>query len=113
MIEFRTSQFHQGDIVHVPFDPTVGHEPKKNRPALVVSNDEFNRLSSLAMVAPISSGDNGFPLHVRIPEDGQITGSVCVEQIRALDLVTRESLTIGRLDSKTLNTVLHLISLSF
>ena len=33
--------FRQGDLVVVPFDPAVGHEAKKTRPAIVVSNDDF------------------------------------------------------------------------
>jgi mRNA-degrading endonuclease toxin of MazEF toxin-antitoxin module len=33
-------EFGQGDIIELNFDPTVGHEPKKERPALVIiSND--------------------------------------------------------------------------
>ena len=107
------SAFHQGDIVHVPFDPTVGHEPRKSRPALVVSNDEFNALSSLIVVAPITSNDNGFPMHVRIRQGGRVSGCICIEQIRSLDLLAREALIVGHLDAETMNTVLHLISLSF
>ena len=29
--------YEQGDIIEVDFDPTLGHEPKKMRPAIVVS----------------------------------------------------------------------------
>ncbi|MDR1730903.1 MAG: type II toxin-antitoxin system PemK/MazF family toxin [Synergistaceae bacterium] len=46
--------FRQGDIVEVSFDPTRGHEPKKTRPALVVSNDTFNGATSMPVVCPIT-----------------------------------------------------------
>ena len=37
--------FEQGDIVYLDFDPQAGHEQKGRRPALVVSNNLFNRVS--------------------------------------------------------------------
>ena len=44
--------FEQGDIVYLDFDPQSGHEQKGRRPALVISNNLFNRVSSLTMVCP-------------------------------------------------------------
>ncbi len=55
--------FKQGDIVDVNFNPTVGHEPKKKRPALVVSSEDFNNATSMTIVCPITATDNGFFLH--------------------------------------------------
>ena len=52
----------QGDIVLLDFDPQTGREQRGTRPALVVSNAAFNRFTNLAMVCPIMSTDNGFPL---------------------------------------------------
>ena len=49
--------FEQGDIVYLDFDPQAGHEQKGRRPALVVSNNLFNRVSSLTMVCPITHTD--------------------------------------------------------
>ena len=46
--------FEQGDIIYMDFDPQAGHEQKGRRPALVVSNNLFNRVSSLTMVCPIT-----------------------------------------------------------
>ncbi len=51
--------FEQGDIVYLDFDPQSGHEQKGRRPALVVSNNLFNRVSSLTMVCPITHTDGG------------------------------------------------------
>ena len=77
----------QGDFIELNFDPTVGHEPQKRRPALVVSVGHFNNVvSSLTVVCPITSTVNGHPLHIELPEDSPVRGCVCVEAIRALDL---------------------------
>ena len=79
--------FEQGDLIELDFDPTVGHEPQKRRPALVVSVGHFNNvISSLVVVCPITSTANKHPLHIELPDDLPVAGCVCVEAVRALDL---------------------------
>ena len=53
--------FEQGDIVYLDFDPQAGHEQRGRRPALVVSNNLFNRVNSLTMVCPITHTWQPFP----------------------------------------------------
>ncbi len=45
----------RGKIYLVNFDPTIGHEVKKKRPALIISNNIHNQYSPLVTVAPLSS----------------------------------------------------------
>ena len=45
----------QGDIVYLDFNPTKGHEQKGKRPAIVISNNVFNKNTKMAMVCPITS----------------------------------------------------------
>ena len=79
--------WEQGDYIQMNFDPTVGHEPQKLRPALVVSVGHFNNVvSSLVVVCPITSANNGHPLHIELPENAPVQGCVCMEAIRAVDL---------------------------
>lgn len=44
-----------GNIVFVDFDPQVGHERAKRRPALVLTDQRYNRASGLAVVCPLTS----------------------------------------------------------
>ena len=82
-----TAHFAQGDIIRVDFDPSAGHEQIKRRYAVVVSNAAFNRICNLTMVCPITSTDNGYPLHVDLQEPttllgtSAITGFVQIEQL--------------------------------
>ena len=48
----------RGDIYLVSLDPTAGHEQQGTRPVLVVSPDEFNRVTQVPVVLPITSGGN-------------------------------------------------------
>lgn len=83
--------FEQGDIVYLDFDPQAGHEQKGRRPALVVSNDLFNRVSSLTMVCPITHTDRGNPFHVRLDGRTKTDGVVMCDQARMLDLNSRRA----------------------
>ena len=49
----------RGDIYLVNFDPTIGSEVKKTRPALVLQNDIANRYSPTTIVAAITSQFDG------------------------------------------------------
>lgn len=109
--------FEQGDLIEVNFNPTVGHEPQKRRPALVVSDGYFNNvLSSLVVVCPITSMVNGHPLHVVIADGNAVRGCVCLEAMRAIDL--EDSRRVIRhldasLDAKTMGRVLDGIGAIF
>jgi len=47
--------FQRGQIWLVNFDPSVGHEYKKVRPALIIQHDRYIPLSTLVTVIPLSS----------------------------------------------------------
>jgi len=80
----------RGQVYLVSFDPTVGSEIKKTRPALVIQNDIANRYSPITVVAAITSKVSGklFPTEVLVPkgEGGLSVDSVALlNQIRSID----------------------------
>ena len=83
--------FEQGDIVYLDFDPQAGHEQRGRRPALVVSNNLFNRVSSLTMVCPITHTDRNHPFHSRLDEGTKTDGVMLCDQGRMLDLNSRHA----------------------
>ena len=66
----------QGDIVSINFDPSERHEPAGRHYGVVLSPWEVNRMCALSTLAPITSRDNGFPLHIRINDGNDIYGFV-------------------------------------
>jgi mRNA-degrading endonuclease toxin of MazEF toxin-antitoxin module len=75
-------------IVIVDFDPTVGHEQRGQRRALVVSYESFHR-SGLATVCPITSRAPKYPGEVPIPAGHAgptRDGLILVHQVRTIDL---------------------------
>lgn len=87
----RAYDARQGDIVLLDFAPQTGHEQAGRRPALVVSNDYFNKVCNLAMVCPITNTVRSFPLHVVLDQRTQTTGSILCEQVKSLDLMARRA----------------------
>lgn len=82
-----------GSIIYINFDPSVGAEIQKRRPAVVISNNLLAKTSPFAWVVPISHGSfNGedYPLHVQLDDRTQIDGTIYVEQIKSFDLKHRK-----------------------
>lgn len=81
----------RGEVFLVNFDPTVGAEAKKTRPAVVVSNDINNAHSPIVSISPITSNViKVYSFEVEIPTGigGLKTRSkVMVNQTRAVDKI--------------------------
>jgi mRNA interferase MazF len=99
----------KGDVVAVSLDPQAGHEQKGRRPALVVSNDLFNRRTGLAIVCPITNTRRNFPFHVALPPETSVTGFVMVEQVKSIDFRARRVKFIERIPAAMLNEVLSIL----
>ena len=99
----------RGEIYLVGFDPTVGHEIQKTRPAVVIQNDVSNQHSPITIVAAISSqfSDPPFPREVLIePEESGLPkrSAVIVNQIRSVDR-RRLQKRLGRLSRQNMGRV--------
>ncbi len=75
---------NRGEIWLVNFDPTIGAEIKKTRPAVIISGQPFNRLRRTVVVIPLSSAyaHTEFPLLIAVQSDGR-AGVAVVDQLKA------------------------------
>lgn len=83
--------FEQGDIIYLDFNPQAGHEQKGRRPALVVTNNIFNRYSKMIMVCPITNTDKSHPFHIKLDDRTKTTGVILCDQARTLDVGIRNA----------------------
>jgi mRNA interferase MazF len=75
-------------VWRVSLDPTIGHEIRKTRPAIVVTNDVYNTHNWVVIVMPLTSRDTAAYDQVLIqpPEGGLTNPSVTLpDQLRAVD----------------------------
>jgi len=106
----KITHITRGEIYLVSFDPTVGHEIKKTRPALVIQNDIGNRYSPLTIVAAITSKVSPVPYPVEVviePTSANglgVRSAIRLDQIRTVDrqrLIKR----LGHIDRGTMTKV--------
>lgn len=106
----------RGEIYLVNFDPTMGAEIRKTRPALILQNDIANRHSPITIVAAITSQfeEPLYPTEVLVAgsEGGlKVESVVLLNQIRSIDrrrLVRR----LGAIHESTLKNVERSLQIS-
>ena len=99
----------KGDLVILTFDPQAGHEQKGRRPALIVSNDLFNKHTGFAIACPITNADRRVPFHVEIPAESSLTGFVMVDQVKSVDYRSRRVKLVERAPVQLVNEVLSIL----
>lgn len=62
----------RGDLIWLDFDPQAGHEQAGRRPAIVLSELEFNEITGFAVVCHITSQAKDYPFEVTLPEEPAI-----------------------------------------
>ena len=75
----------RGEVWWVEFDPSVGSEIRKTRPAVIVSNDSANRNLLRVVVIPLSTNTSRvYPGEVLVTVEGK-QGKAMADQIMAAD----------------------------
>jgi mRNA interferase MazF len=113
----EVAAIRRGEIYLVSFDPTVGHEIKKTRPALIIQNYVGNRHSPLTIVAAITSTISPVPFPVEVvvaPTKSNglaVNSAIRLDQIRTVDrqrLIRR----LGAADAGAMQKVDDALSIS-
>jgi mRNA interferase MazF len=103
----------RGAIHLVEFDPVVGSEANKHRPAIIVSNDgansaAFRRGRGVVTVVPVTSNiERVYPFQVFLTTSDsglEIDSKAQAEQIRAVD-VSRVGNRVGAITSASMEDV--------
>jgi mRNA interferase MazF len=93
-----------GDIAWLNFDPQAGREQAKRRPALVLTDQAYNRASGLVVVCPLTSKRKPYPFALPVVVD-KVEGSVLVDHLKSMDWKAREVAFHSKVDPALLNKV--------
>lgn len=102
----------RGEIYWVSFDPSQGTEVQKTRPAIVLSNDMFNKNLNRVIVAPITSNIKNifdFDCAVTVKEK---KGKIMLDQLRTVDK-SRLISVIETVDSKIIENLEQALKVTF
>ena len=100
-----------GEIWLAQLDPTVGSEPRKTRPCVVVSPDDMNIYLRTVIVAPMTTGSRPAAFRVVLTFQGK-QGLIVLDQIRTLDRA-RMVRRLGALRASTLAATLRTLQSMF
>ena len=75
----------RGEVWWVEFDPSVGSEITKTRPAVIVSNDSANRNLARVVVVPLTSSINRIYPGEALVDVGTQKSKAMADQIMAAD----------------------------
>jgi mRNA interferase MazF len=78
-----------GDVVWLDFDPQAGREQAKRRPALVLTDQKYNRASGLVVVCPLTSKRKPYPFALPIVVNN-VEGAVLVDHLKSVDWKARD-----------------------
>ena len=105
----------RSEVYYVSFDPTVGAEIRKTRPALIIQNDVGNTHSPATIVAAITSTTREtYPYEVSLPagEGGLPKNSIILlNQIRTIDK-KRLGRQLGTISAETMRKVERALAIS-
>ncbi len=79
----------RGDIIKLQLNPRTGSEQSGYRPTIVISPFDYNQISKIILICPITSRKKGWVFEVDLPPQMQTYGVVLVDQIRAVDCSVR------------------------
>jgi mRNA interferase MazF len=94
----------RGDVWWVEFDPAIGSEIAKRRPAIIVSNDSANRNLSRVVVVPLTSNTSRLYPGEALVKIGDKASKAMSDQIMAADKSRLKS-KLGELQKEDLQSV--------
>jgi len=107
----------RGDVYMVDLDPTEGSEQRGFRPVVIVSPDDFNRITGLPVIVPVTQGSEfarriGFSVTL-MGAGTQTVGVVRCDQPRVLNLKVRKGRKVESLPPVILDEILGKVATIF
>ena len=91
----------RGDLVWLDFSPQVGHEQAGRRAALVLTTQEYNRKSGLAVVCPMTGEQKQYPYEAVLGAES----IALVDQVKSVDWHGRNCERMGKVTAAAIQRV--------
>ncbi|MBV8780909.1 MAG: type II toxin-antitoxin system PemK/MazF family toxin [Phycisphaerae bacterium] len=114
-MSFRTYLPKRGDLIHINFSPSSGHELADRHYAIVLSQDDYNRTSRMAIVCGVTSRVHGWPFEVLLPPGllppkrgvGDVQSVIVADVVRQIDYRERECSFVNKAPDEIVEEVIN------
>ena len=107
MVNSRTYVPECGDVVWITLNPQAGHEQAGRRPAVVLSPQNYNSKTGLAILCPVTNQVKGYPFEVLLTAGLPVAGAILSDQVKSLDWRALNTELICALPEETISEVLQ------
>lgn len=98
----------RGDLVYLTFNPQSGHE-QAGWPGIVLSPRNFNEVTQMAVICPITNTVKGWPFEVELPTGLVFQGAILTDQVKSLNWKARKVKIKGQAPSEVVTDCLDKI----
>jgi mRNA interferase MazF len=107
----------RGDLAHMNFSPSAGHEMADRHYTLVLSSLVYNCRSRMCVVCPITSRVKGWPFEVPVPSGllppkagvGEVQSVIVADAVRQVDYRQREMAFVAEAPREVVEEVLDVM----
>ena len=96
-----------GDVVWITLNPQAGHEQAGRRPAVVLSPQNYNSKTGLAILCPVTNQVKGYPFEVLLHAGLPVAGAILSDKVKSLDWRAQNAELICALPEETISEVLQ------
>lgn len=107
--DFSTLAVLRGSVVKLEFGPGEGHEQLGYRPAIVVSDSDFYKMTGFALCVPVTSKKKGLVFEIDV-EVSNISGVALPHAAKMVDLRARNFSVVGKASSECIEQVQCVLS---
>ncbi len=100
----------KGDIINISFDPSLGHEQKGFRPALILTDKIYTEKSDLIICIPLTTLIKNYPFEVEINFKNKKSVAL-VDQVKTLDISIRKYKILGSISKDKMEEIDELLKL--
>ena len=93
----RTYYPDRGDLIEINFQPAVGREIDKRRPAIVLSPEDYNRAMGMLVAVPTTTNLNPGPMWIPMPAGYlPFPSQILCDYVKSFDFRDRSAVFISK-----------------
>lgn len=99
----------RGEVALLDLNPQAGHEEAGRRPVLILSPQNYNKKTGLALVCPLTTKVKGYAFEVPTNLQGR-AGADLADHVKSVDWSARKAARVGTLPAEVVDRVAAIVA---